>query len=97
MVTLSVTRSRIAAVLLRAADDLNEWHPLDDPLMRAIDRAANYVPGKGSVDAEDTTLAAYAALSTHLQCPAETWERIPGTTRHDVQRAMREAAAEVTA
>lgn len=94
MVTLSVTRSRVAGVLAVAAAivTVDGWHPLQAPLMRAIDAAAGYVPGKGGRDAEETTLAAYDALSAHLQCPAGAWERIPGITAADVAEAMRETA-----
>ena len=97
MVTLSVTRSRVAAVLNRAADvvEADGWDPLRLPMMGAIDQAADFVPGKGGHDAEDTTLQAFDALSTYLRCPAETWERIPGTTQADVVDALREAATAV--
>lgn len=99
MVTLSVTRSRVAGVLTVAATivTIDGWHPLQAPLMRAIDAAAGYVPGKGGQDAETTTLEAYDALSNHLMCPAGTWERIPGTTADDVREALLEAAREVMA
>lgn len=97
MVTLSVTPSRIAGVLIQAACELDDWHPLQNPLVRAIDAAAGYVPGKGGQDAETTTLEAYDALSNHLMCPAGTWERIPGTTADDVREALLEAAREVMA
>jgi hypothetical protein len=97
MVTLSVTPYRIGNVLRQAAGLLDDWHPEMNPLMRAIDQAANYVPGNGTPDAMDTTLAAFASLSDYLACPAETWERLPGRTRDEVQHAMREAAKEVTA
>ena len=98
MVTLSVTRSRIAAVLNRAADvvETEGWHPLRNPVMQAIDQAADFVPGKGGRDAEDTTLQAFDALSAYLMCPVGTWERIPGTTQADVVEALREAAKAVT-
>jgi hypothetical protein len=97
MVTLSLTRTRIAAVLVRAAVEVDAgWDPDTNPLMRAIDTAAGYIPGKGAPDAEATTLAAFDALSRHLQCPVRTWEMEPGRTRHDVQEALRAAAKAVT-
>lgn len=98
MVTLSLTRSRIAAVLNRAADVVaaGVWHPLQNPVVRAIDEAVGFVPGKGGRDAEDTTLQAFDALSAYLMCPVGTWERIPGTTQADVVQALREAAKAVT-
>jgi hypothetical protein len=98
MVTLTVTRSRVAAVLGRAADVVGAdgWDPLRMPVMHHIDQAAGFVPGKGGADAEDTTLQAFDALSTYLRCPAETWERIPGVTQADVVEALREAAKAVT-
>lgn len=97
MVTLSVTPSRIAYVLAQAANELDGWHPLLNPLMRAIDTAAGYVPGKGGADAETTTLLAYDALSRHLRCPAGTWERLPNITAADVRDALLDAAREVMA
>ncbi|WP_409469129.1 DUF6197 family protein [Streptomyces sp. HC307] len=98
MVTLSVTRYRIANVLNRAADivTVDGWYPARRPVMRAIDAAAGFIPGNGSPDAEDTTLQAFDALATHLQCPVGTWERIPGLTAGDVAQALREAARAVT-
>lgn len=97
MVTLSVTRSRIAYVLIQAANELADWHPLQNPLVRAIDAAAGYVPGKGAADAETTTLLAFDALSRHLRCPAGTWERLPNITAADVRDAFLDAAREVMA
>lgn len=98
MVTLSVTRSRIAAVLVGAASvvAVDGWHPEYQPVMRAIDQAAGFVPGKGSRDAEDTTLAAFDALSTYLMCPVGAWERTEGRTATEVEEALREAAQAVT-
>lgn len=94
MVTLSVTRSRVAEVLATAADyfDTAAWDPYLNPLMSAIDEAAGFVPGKNR-DAEDASLAAWDALAVHLgdQWPGD-WERTPGRTQVDVQAALRGAA-----
>lgn len=100
MVTISVTRSRIAAVLNGTADLLEAegWDPERNAIIFAIDRAAGYVPGKGSPDAEETTLAAWDALVTHLgERLVVPWERTPGRTQLQVVTALRGAAAEVTA
>ena len=47
MVSLSVTRSRIAEVLSAAADSYTDksWEPYLNPMLTAIDRAAGYTPG----------------------------------------------------
>ncbi|NUP38944.1 MAG: hypothetical protein HOY76_18495 [Streptomyces sp.] len=100
MVTISVTRSRIAAVLRDTAALLEAegWDPERNSVMDAIDRAAGYVPGKGSTDAEETTLAAWDALVTHLgEQLVVPWERTPGRTQLQVLHALRTAADEVTA
>jgi hypothetical protein len=99
MVTLSVTRSRVAGVLRDTADLLEDegWDPLRNPIMSAIDRAAGYVPGKGSPDAERTTLDAWDALVTHLgEQLVVPWEKTPGRTQRQVLHALRTAATEVT-
>ena len=99
MVTLSVTRSRIAAVLRDTASLLETegWHPLTNPVVNAIDRAAGYVPGKGSVDAEQTTLDAWDALVTHLGNQLVVpWEQAPERTQVQVLYAIRSAARAVT-
>ena len=98
MVTLSLTRSRIAAVLNDAASLLEAegWDPVRNSVVHAIDEVAGFVPGAGSPDVEEVTLQAFDALSTYLRCPAETWERIPRTTQADVVDALREAATAVT-
>jgi hypothetical protein len=99
-VTLSVTRPRINAVLTAAADRLEEggWDPHRRPLMLAIDEAAGYTPGSGTVDAEDTSLAAWDALAVHLddEWPS-SWELQPGRTQAEVVAALRGAAKAVTA
>lgn len=95
MVTLSMTRSRIADVLTRAADSLADapWEPHRNPLMVVIDRAADYTPGKGSLDAEATSLAAWSALAAHLGEWPGDWERTAGRRQDEVEAALRGAAA----
>lgn len=98
MVTLSVTRSRIAATLIDAAGDLEVrgWHPEMKPMLNAIDQAAGYTPGKGPRAAEALSFAAWDAISEHLN---ETWptcwelER----TQTEVVAMLRSVADEVTA
>lgn len=99
MVTLSVTRSRVANVLRSTADLLEAegWDPERNSVIFAIDRAAGYVPGKGTPDAEQTTLDAWDALVTHLdEQLVVPWERTPGRTQADVVDALRAAAEEVS-
>lgn len=96
MVTLSVTRSRVADVLARAEQLLHAegWHPLDNPIVNAIDRAAGYVPGAGSPDGEQTTLEAWELLADHLRVASVAlWERETGRTRLQVHAALHGAAA----
>lgn len=99
MVTLSVTRSRVAAVLEGAASLLGAegWDAHLNPIIGAIDRAAGFVPGKGTKDAEATSLAAWDALAQYLvdQYPQE-WERLPGRTQAEVLDALRAASEEVS-
>jgi hypothetical protein len=99
MVTLSVTRSRIAAVLngTVALLEAEGWDPLQKPIADAIDRAAGYMPGKGTPDAEQATLDAWEALVTHLgdQLVVE-WETAPGRTQLQVLTALRSAAKAVS-
>jgi hypothetical protein len=100
MVTLSVTRSRVAAVLNGAADLLEAggWDPHLNPLMSAIDQAAGYVPGKGATDAEDASLSAWDALCLHLGDQwAGDWERTAGRKQDEVIAALRGAAAKAVA
>ncbi|CAL9663728.1 hypothetical protein SUDANB1_07106 [Streptomyces sp. enrichment culture] len=98
MVTLSVTRSRVARVLRDTANLLEAegWDPERNSVMVAIDRAAGYVPGKGAPDAEETTLAAWDALVTHLdEHLVVPWERTAGRTQEQVVAGLRAAAAGV--
>ncbi|MDT0608781.1 DUF6197 family protein [Streptomyces lancefieldiae] len=95
-----MTRSRVAAVLNGTADLLESegWDPERNSVMSAIDRAAGYVPGKGSTDAEQTTIDAWDALVTHLgEQLVVPWERTPGRTRLQVVSALRGAAVKVLA
>lgn len=94
MLTISVTRSRVAAVLGAAAEDLAcGWDPWLATVQEAIDRAADYVPGRGGTDAEAATLQAWDALERRLSAPAfREWELTPGRTRGEVVAAVRAAA-----
>ncbi|MFI8531752.1 hypothetical protein ACIGMX_16120 [Streptomyces aquilus] len=98
MLTLSLTRFRVAAVLEHAADLLGAegWHAHLNPIIGAIDRAADFVPGKGTQHAEAASLAAWDALSQYLcgQWPQD-WERRPGLTQDEVLGALRAASEEV--
>jgi len=100
MVTLSVTRSRVAAVLRSTADLLEAegWDPHTNPVMSAIDRAAGYVPGKGSVDAEQTTLDAWQQLADYLDVTSVlSWERMTCRTQRQVLAALAGAAHKAVA
>ncbi|WP_436842839.1 DUF6197 family protein [Streptomyces venezuelae] len=90
MVSLSLTRSRIAALLGHTATDLatHGWEPLRSPLAAAIDRAADYWPGKGSVADDELTVAAWQALADYLRAEPHEWERTPGRTQADVIEAL---------
>lgn len=95
MVTLSLTRSRVAAVLSAAADNFRaeQWDPYLNPLMTALDTAANCVPGKTGAFSEEATIAAWDALEAHLgQWPGD-WERTAGRRQDEVVAALRGAAA----
>jgi hypothetical protein len=99
MVTLSVTRSRVAAVLRGAADLLEAegWDPRINPIVTAIDRAAGFIPGRSSADAEQATLEAWDAIAEHLggQVVLE-WERDPNRSQGQVLHAIRSAAKAMT-
>lgn len=100
MVTLSVTRSRVAAVLNQTANllEVEGWDPDRNSVIFAIDRAAGYTPGKGTPDAEQTTLDAWDALVIHLgEQLVVPWEKAPGRTQRQILHALRTAAAEVMA
>lgn len=106
MVTLSVTRSRVAAALAGAADGLETtgWDPLSNTLMLAIDRAAGWSRPDGDRVAEELAWEAYHALTQHLFRvqvldgePLADWERHPGRTQADVLAALRAAAKQVVA
>jgi hypothetical protein len=91
----AASRTRVAAVLLSAADYFasTPWDEHLNPLLTAIDHAAGYVPGNRGA-AEDTSIAAWDALAVHLgdQWPGD-WEREVGRTQADVENALRAAAA----
>lgn len=101
MVTLSVTRSRVADVLAGAADlvAMEGWDPDRDSssLVAAIDLSIGLTPGKGTPDAEDTSLAAWDALTNNLGQDPRDWELKPGRTQAEVEAALRGAAAAVMA
>lgn len=99
MVTLSVTRSRVAAVLHRAANllELEGWDPERTPAISAIDRAAGFVRPGIDLAAEETTLQAWAALTAHLgEEQVDLWESTTGRTQDEVLAALRGAATAVT-
>jgi len=100
MVTLSVTRSRVAGVLRDAAAlfDAAPWDALRNPIMTAIDQASGFVPGSSGPDAERATLDAYDALATHLDVASVAdWERQAGRTQLQIVSALRAAADQVMA
>ncbi|MFD6490345.1 hypothetical protein [Streptomyces sp. NPDC060188] len=100
MVTLTVTRSRIGRIVDDAANLLEAegWDPHQNPITDAIDRAAGFIPGRSSVDAEQATIEAWNALVDHLGGQSVTkWERDPRRTQMQVLHAIRSAAKAVTA
>lgn len=98
--TLSVTRSRVASVLYRAAVLLEEeegWDPERNSMIFAIDRAAGFVKPGIDPAAEEATLQAWDALVIQLgEELVVPWERMPGRTQSDVLAALRGAARAVT-
>ncbi|MFF1417454.1 hypothetical protein [Streptomyces sp. NPDC058280] len=95
MLTLSVTRSRVAAVLDQAADllDAEGWDPHLNPVIAAIDRAAGYTKPGIDPAAEEATLRAWDAVVVHLgEQLIVPWEDEPGRTQADVLAALRGAA-----
>lgn len=102
MVTLSVTRSRIASVLRRAAVDLADWDAHMNPMVAAIDRAADYCPGSPDIAAEDVSVQAWDAVLAHLlisegvhEEQVAHWETRPYRVAADLNRALLAAAKEV--
>lgn len=102
MVTLSVTRSRVAAVLRRAAADVGRWDPQRYGLAALIDHAASYQPGQYDITAEETSLQAWDAVTAHLLAAEGVhedqlahWEARPYRVTADLQRALLAAAREV--
>ncbi|MGW6743760.1 DUF6197 family protein [Streptomyces sp. NPDC055025] len=98
MLTLSVTPSRVAAVLHQAADTLaaEGWDPRRTPVIFAIDRAAGFTTPGVDPAAEETTLRAWDALVTHLgEQLLVPWENEPGRTQVEVLAALRGAAGGV--
>lgn len=96
MVTLSVTRSRVANVLTGTASLLEAegWDAHRNRIMPTIDRAAGFVPGKGTPDAEQTTLEAFETLADHLGVASVgEWEQTPGRMQLQVLAALHGAAA----
>jgi hypothetical protein len=97
MVTLSLTRSRIASVLRGAAEDVRErgWSRDNRSLIFAIDAAAGYI-GLPDTPEEELSVAAWDALADHLGMDAPEWEATQGRTQDDVLAAL-EAAAQAVA
>lgn len=100
MVTLSVTRSRVGRIVEDAANllEAEDWDPHRNPITDAIDRAAGFIPGRSSVDAENATIEAWNAIGDQLGGRSVTgWERASGRTQMQVLHALRSAAKAVTA
>lgn len=98
MVTLSVTRFRVASVLRGAADlvGCRGWDPDRHSLVVLIDKAIGLIPGKGTPDAEETSIAAWEILTAHLGSDPRDWEQQPGRDADEVQAALHGAAEAVS-
>lgn len=96
MVTLSLTRSRIVAVLRGAAEDVRArgWSRDNRSLIFAIDAAAGYI-GLPDTPEEGLSVAAWDALAEHLGMDAPEWEAAQGRTQDDVLAALRATAEQV--
>lgn len=94
MVTLSLTPSRVVAVLRDAAQlvDADGWDPVKRPLILAIDRAAGYQPGSDDHTAEELTTLAWDVLAAHLGAEPSPWEQDSARTGADVAAALRASA-----
>lgn len=97
MVTLSLTRSRVAGLLGQTASDIlaHGWDPTRATLAAAIDRALGYWPGKGTVADETLTVAAWEALADYLGAEPHDWERAVGRTQTEVVAALLEARGQL--
>lgn len=97
MVTLSVTRSRVAKVLRDAASLLERegWDPRRYPMVHAIDEVAGFFRPGSNPTAEETTIQADDALTELLGLEPVTWEQMSGRTQAEVLAALRTAADEV--
>jgi hypothetical protein len=95
MVTLSLTRSRVAAALLAAAADVRAWGwDLEwRPLIHAIDAACGFQ--RTDTPEEDLSIAAWDALAAHVGADVPDWEQTPGRTRAEVLAALEATAQEV--
>lgn len=94
MVTLTLTPSRTADVLRRAAADLGErgWDPIRSTVLAAIDRATGYTrPGDPE---EGVMYAAWEAYTARVGVPEPLtgWEQKPGRTQGEVLAVLRAAA-----
>lgn len=97
MVTLSLTRSRVAAVLRGAADDVRErgWSRDKRSVIFAVDAACGYV-GQPDTPEEELSLAAWDALGAYLGMDVERWETQPFLCQEAVLRVLEDAAKAVT-
>ncbi|MGQ4343503.1 DUF6197 family protein [Streptomyces sp. SAS_275] len=94
-----MTRSRVSRIVEDAASLLEAegWDPHRNPVTDAIDRAAGFIPGRSSIDAEQATIEAWNLIVDHLGGRSVTgWERASGRTQLQVVHALRTAATAVT-